>query len=179
MRHPRDNRITTDTRTDLPLIPVAHYDQSYSHPPRKKTPLPFFIGAGVIGIILIISITAMLSKQFRHQLELSIVRQPTPYTQLYFTSPATLSHALKVDKENTFDFTIGNEENRTYRYTYTVTLDDSQSHLIVGTETVTIGNGESVTLPVNVVPRDSKSRYLISIALEGMNQSIHFYGETP
>lgn len=178
MRQPRDNHMNTDTRVNLPYIPVDRYDQVDRQPSRKKASLPLFIVVGVVGILVIIGVVAALSKQFRHQLNLSIVRQSTPYTQLYFAHPATLSGVLKADEKNTFDFIIENDENRPYRYMYTVTLDDSRSHLVVSTEKVTIDNGKSVTRLVTVVPKDRKSKYLISITLEGMDQSIHFYGET-
>jgi hypothetical protein len=83
-----------------------------------------------------------------------------------------------VAQKNTFDFAIVNDESRVYRYTYIVTLDDSRSHSVVGTQTVTVANGGSVTRPVTVVPKDRKAKYLITVTLEGLNQSIHFYGET-
>ena len=119
-----------------------------------------------------------MSKQFRHQLALSIVRQPTPYTQLYFTHPGALPGKLKVGQKNTFDFTIVNDENRAYRYTYIVMLDDSKKHLVVSTATATINNGQSATRSVTIVPKDRKSKYLITVTLEGMNQSIRFYSAT-
>lgn len=178
MRQPRDHYINTDTRVDMPYVPDERSDQINRRSFRKKAPLSAFIVMGIIGILIIIGVAAASWKQFRHQLALSIVRQPTPYTQLYFDHPVTLSDNLKVDAKNTFEFTIENDENRTYRYTYSVTLDDSRSHLVVTTQTVTIDNGVSVTRPVTVVPKDRKSKYLISITLEGMNQSIHFYSET-
>jgi hypothetical protein len=140
--------------------------------------LPLYIGAGLIIILILIAAAASLSKQVRHQLELSIVRQPAPYTQLYFSHLAALPEKLKVDQKNTFDFTIINDENRSYHYTYSISLDDPKTHLVVSRETVTIDNGSSATRAVTVVPKDHKARYLITVALEGVNQSIHFYGQT-
>lgn len=178
MRYSQNDHIDQDSPVDLPRTPGARHSQINSQAPRKKTSLPLYIGIGLIIFILAAAVASMLSKSLRHQIALSIVRQPTPYTQLYFSHAGTLPEQLKIDQKNTFDFTIANDESRAYRYTYTVTLDDSRSHSVVSTETVTIDDGGDVTRPVTVVPKDHKAKYLVTIALEGMNQSIHFYGET-
>jgi hypothetical protein len=179
MRQSQNNRIDPDTRMDLQRGPVDRYGQDGQRTTRKQTtPWPLYIGVGLIVVLVLIGVSAALSKPFRHQLALSIVRQPTPYTQLYFPNPGTLPSELKVDHKNTFDFTVVNDENGAYHYTYTVTIADSRSHSVVSVKAVTIANGSSVTYPVTVVPKDRKAKYLITVALSGVNQSIHFYGET-
>lgn len=178
MPQPSDDRLSTDTRVDLPYISIQLYDEVDSRPSRKKARVPLFVAAGLLVVLVVVGVAAASSKQFRRQAELSIVRQPTPYTQLYFAQPAVLPRVLKVDKRNIFDFTVVNNENRADSYTYTVRVGDSRSQLVVGTGTVAIANGKSATCAVTVVPKDRKSRYLISVVLQGMNQSIHFYART-
>jgi hypothetical protein len=184
-RYSPDNRINRDPRPDLTRTPAGRSGQVENRPSQvddqgtgKRPPLPLYIGIGLIVILILILAVAALSKPFRHQLAISIVRQPTPYTQLYFADPGTLPAKLKVDQKNTFDFTIVNDENRAYSYTYAVTLADSRSHSVVTTETVTIDSGGSVTRPVTLAPKDRKAKYLVTVALAGINQSVHFYGAT-
>ena len=177
MRQPRNEHIGPDGHADPPRGSLDRYGQINNQVRHRKTRLPLYFGGGVIAILILIVAVAALSKQFRHQLALSLVRQPTPYTQLYFPHLGALPDKLKVNQKNTFEFTIVNNEGRTFRYTYIVASDDSKSHLR-STGVVTINNGHSVTRSVAVIPKDHKSRYQIGVTLKGINQSIHFYGTT-
>jgi hypothetical protein len=177
MRQPQNNHVDQDGHADSSRPSVDRCGQAGSPGLRSKAPLPLYIGIGLVTILILIAAAAALSKQFRHQLALSIARQPTAYTQLYFPHPGTLPGKLKVDRKNTFQFAIVNDENRAVRYTYIVLFDGSKSRR-VSTTTVTVSNGQTVTPSVTVVPRERKSRYQISVTLKGMNQSIHFYATT-
>ena len=177
MRQPQNNHVDQGGQADSSGPADDRCDQVGTQGLRRKAPLPLYIGIGLVAILTLIAAAAAVSKQFRHQLALSIVRQPTPYTQLYFPHPGALPEKLKVDRENTFQFAIVNDENLAVRYTYIVLFDDSKSRR-VSTATVTVSNGQTVTPSVTVVPRERKSRYQISVTLKGMNQSIHFYGTT-
>jgi hypothetical protein len=177
MRQPQNNHVDQSGHADSSRPFVDGDGRAGSQDLHRKASLPLYIGIGLVAILIIIAAAAALSKQVRHQLALSVVRQPTPYTQLYFPHPGTLTKKLKVDRKNTFQFAIANDENRAVRYTYIVLLDGSKSRH-VSTATVTVSNGQTVTPSVTVVPRKRKSRYQISVTLKGMNQSIHFYGTT-
>ncbi len=135
------------------------------------------VGLAVL-LLLVVAIVAAFPRQIKHQWELSVVRQPTPYTQLYFTAPASIPRVLAVGQQNTFDFTIENDEGRASRYTYVVTLEDSRARQQVSKETVMVNSGERVTRAVTVDPTDKASRYLVSVTIPTLNQSIQFYGET-
>ena len=177
MRQPQNNHVDQGGHADSSRPSVDRGGEVGSQGFRSKASLPLYIGIGLVTILILIAAAATLSKPFRHQLALSIVRQPTPYTQLYFPHPGTLPGKLKVDRKNTFQFAIVNDENRAVRYTYIVLFDGSKSRH-VSTATVTVSNGQTVTPSVTVVPRERKSKYQISVTLKGMNQSIHFYGTT-
>lgn len=180
MQHQRYNpasRNLDDDSVDQLVSDQFDYKPSHSRPSRAKVRWWIGIGLGV-AIIVIPCFTAAFSRSFRHQIYISIVRQGTPYTQLYFASPVKLPTQLKVGKKNIFDFTIRNNENRTYRYTYTITLEDSRSRTVVSSDTVTVSDDDNATREVAVTPKDRNSKYLITVALDGMNQSIHFYANT-
>jgi hypothetical protein len=182
-RHNREGGHYGDAPAPPPIDGYGQIERHTSHraddqPPRSKVHWRFVIGIGLV-IIVVIGALSAFSQQFRHQVEISVVRQGTPYTQLYFASPTKLPTELKVDKKNIIAFTIENDEGRVYRYTYTVTLEDSQSQAVMTRNTVTVGDGDSATRQIAVTPKDRKSTYLITVSLEGMNQSIHFYADTP
>ena len=184
MQWPQNDRLSRGNHAGLAYNSPDRYSQTGSRPsppPKapKRSPWWIVIGICLAIVAVILGVAILFPSQFKHQLELSVVRQPTPYTQLYFTTPTTLSDKLKVDQKNSFNFTIENDESRAFRYTYIITLDDPKSHLTVSKESVTVGNGDQVTRLVTFVPKDRKSKYLITVTLEGMNQSIHFYGQTP
>jgi Protein of unknown function (DUF1616) len=150
-----------------------------SEPRRSDTRRRAGLVVGLVVLLLLVAaIGAAFPRQIKHQWELSVVRQPTPYTQLYFTAPASIPSVLAAGQQNTFDFTIENDEGRAYRYTYVVTLEDSRARQQVSKETVMVNSGERVTRAVTVVPTDKESRYLVSVVIPTLNQSIHFYGET-
>ena len=98
------------------------------------------IAVGLAVLLLAAALAAAFPRELKHQWELSVVRQPTPYTQLYFTAPASIPSSLVAGQKNTFDFTIENDEGRAYRYTYVVTLQDSRARQ-VSKETVTVNSG--------------------------------------
>jgi uncharacterized membrane protein len=151
--------------------------RSEGQPPIRRFRWPIRVGIGLLVLIVLIGAIAAVSKQFRHQVEISLARQPTPYTQLYFSSPSGLPSQIKVGKANTFAFTIVNDEDRTFSYTYTVTFADPKSHGVTSKGTLSIGDGQQVTRQVQVTPKDPKSKYVITVTLEGMNQSILFHAE--
>lgn len=182
MRQSYGENRSKDTRIDLPVAPVDYGNHHNRLDKRTSPPNKSWIaaiGLGLAAIFAILAIAAFLyPQQLKHQLAISFVRQPTPYTQLYFTNPEELPGSFNVNQKITFDFTIENDEGGTHTYTYTITLEDSRSRLVVDQQTVIIPDMSSAVLPVTVVPKDQKSRYLISVNLKGMNQSIHFYAES-
>jgi hypothetical protein len=181
-RYERTGRHASDGPAPTPIDGYGQVSRPASHrvgPPSSRAKIRWRVGIGIgLMVIAIFCALAAFSTQFRHQVEISVVRQGTPYTQLYFASPTKLPTELKTDKNNTVGFTIENDEGHAYRYTYIVTLDDFRSGAVTSKDTVAIGDGDRATSQIVVTPKDRKSKYLITISLEGMNQSIHFYAET-
>jgi hypothetical protein len=131
------------------------------------------IVVGVVGIFAIVS-----PSQFRHQLEISVARQPNPYTQLYFTHPTALPKELKIDHVNTFAFTVINDQGHSATYRYIVTMTRAKSQTVVSTGYLTIGNNQQITRTVEVEPKSKRSQYLIKVTLSGTVDVIQFYGST-
>jgi hypothetical protein len=156
------------------------HDQLRPSRPRKarhirRTLIAILSSAGLLMALFVAS-----PRQFVHQIEISVIRQTTPYTQLYFSDPGAIPSTLRLDRPNKFTFTIVNDEGQSSLYHFTVMTSS------VGLPTTVIANG-SLRLDdkgigkrtVAFVPKKRGHRYLITVVLEGSGLSIHFYGETP
>jgi hypothetical protein len=157
--------------------PIEAVTTSEPRQPEKK------VGRVATVIVLcFITLTAGLyaafPEQFKHQVELSFIRQPTPYTELFFSDPVALPAKLRIDKPNSFTFTIVNDEGRSDSFNYSVVVSTGKSVNVSRRGSVTIRNSGSASRTVAVVPKSRKSRYLITVVLGVSGQSIHFFGET-
>ena len=113
-------------------------------------------------------------REIRHQLAISFSRQPTPYTELYFTNPRTLPTFLSVSRPDSFSFTIVNREGRARVYSYVVTLSSSQGTSTVRNGTIDVEDGRASTRVVDVGPAKPGLAYTITVKLLGRSETIHF-----
>jgi hypothetical protein len=160
--------------------PVGHGNRvSESDPPSKRR---WWLAATIVLVsaALVGGLALAFPKEFKHQLEISVVRQPTPYTQLFFSDPSALPQRLHVKRVNTFAITIINDQGRSELYHYTVTMAGAGSRKVVGTGSVVIGDSSSATRTIGVKPKSRKSRYLVTVVLsgDGISEFIQFYGVT-
>jgi hypothetical protein len=156
-------------------------DRQYRAPAPPPPGKPTWWRAAVVVLLLVgaLGIFAIVfPSQFKHQLEISVVRQPAPYTQLFFSDPATLPKKLTVGRANKFSFTIINDEGHSQSYHYTVTITDAKLQKIASEGSLTLGDGQSIVQTVGVEPPSRGSQYLIEVALTGTANFIQFYGNT-
>lgn len=113
-------------------------------------------------------------REIPHQLAISFSRQPTPYTELYFTNPRTLPTFLSASRPDSFSFTIVNHEGRARIYSYVVTLSSSQGTSTVGSGTIGVEDGRASTRVVDVGPAKPSLAYTITVKLLGRSETIHF-----
>lgn len=158
--------------------PLEHGNSIHvPHLPKKKGRLvAAAIALSFVGLLTGLFIT--FPQQFVHQIEISIFRQPAPYTQLFFSNPTAIPDRFNVDRPNRFVFTIVNDQGRSWLYRYVVTVSTTVSSTVAGKSSLTIRDGGSVTCTVAIIPKSRKSRYLVTVILNN-GQSIHFYGDTP
>lgn len=156
------------------------HDQLRSSHPRKARRIrrPFIVMLSSAGLLAALFVAS--PQQFAHQIEISVIRQPTPYTQLFFNDPRAIPSRLRLDLPNKFTFTIVNDEGQSLLYHFAVIMNT------VGSSTTVVANGSlrlddegTGTRTVALVPKNRRHRYLITVVLDGSGQSIHFYGETP
>lgn len=152
-------------------------------PSKPKRPAWRLAAAIVLTAIGIISIFAIcFPTQFKQQLEVSVFRQPTPYTQLFFGDPTGLPSKLEVGHVNKFTFTVINDQGRSATYHYTVTIatvTGAKLQKTAGEGSFTLGDSQSITQTVGVVPTAPGEQYLVKVTLIGTPDFIQFYGDTP
>jgi hypothetical protein len=142
--------------------------------PRWKLP----ISIGLVGVTIVAGLAATFPNQVKYQVQISLFRQTTPYTQLFFTNPAALSSQLRVGDKNKLSFTVINDQGDSRSYQYTVTVDDAGRKELVTRGVFTVKNGGRLTRTVLFEPEFRKTRYLITVQLNGLDQSIHYDGVT-
>ena len=89
----------------------------------------------VVAVVAVIAAGAaaavLQSPSGRRQIAKSVTRQPTPFTELYFTDHNKIPKVLSVSKPNTVGFTIANHEGKTVDYVYVVTARPKPRQLSV------------------------------------------------
>ncbi len=158
--------------------PDDHRNRDLAPQPPKRTAwrLALAVVLILIGIVGILAIC--FPAQFKQQLEVSVLRQPTPYTQLFFSDPAALPQKLEIDRVNKFSFTVVNNQGRSGTYGYTVTITDGKLHKVASQGTFTLGDSQSLTRTVGVEPTARGTQYLIRVTLSGTTDLIQFYSKT-
>jgi hypothetical protein len=147
--------------------------------PRSSSRLWKTAAAIVLGIFVVIGVLAVFfPSKFKHQFDISFVRQPESYTQLFFNDPSTLPTNLKADREYKFSFTVTNDQGNSETDQYVVTVTHGKDQKVVGKGSLVIGDDRSTTKAIEFKPTTRKSRYLIKVTLSGTDDVIQFYGET-
>jgi hypothetical protein len=158
-------------------------DDSWNRAPAPQPPNKpaWRIAAAVVLILIgILGLFAIFfPTQFKHQLDISVLRQPTSYTQLFFGDPAALPKKLEVDSVNKFSFTVINNQGHSAIYHYTVTITGAKVQKVAGQGSFTLGDSRSITRTVGVVPTARGIQYLVKVTLSGTADFIQFYSNTP
>jgi hypothetical protein len=114
------------------------------------------------------------SPTLRHEIARSVVRQPTPYTELYFSGEASLPKRLFVSRPNQFNFTIANHEGQTVQYRYVVTGESLEQSTTIAQTFVTVASGHQAEPSIGFTPLAPHTQYVISVKLLDRPESIHF-----
>lgn len=129
----------------------------------------------VCGMAVVAIGVSLISPTIRHQWALSVFRQRTNFTILYFNEPSELPTSSAGHAPISFSFTITNQEARTVRYRYVVRASDgfTGSHLLA-TDTKLVYADRRWAVPVTVVPRCLLSPCFIKVSLPRQHEAIDF-----
>ena len=114
--------------------------------------------------------------QIAHQIALAVIRQPTPYTELYFSDPQSLPASLSRSAPNVFGFTVVNHEGHDTVYSYAVTMASSHGTSTIAQGRIDLTNNKGATRLVDVRPTRRSTEYLITVNLLGRTEMIRFRG---
>jgi hypothetical protein len=137
---------------------------------RYRVALVLIAAVGLAGLTAF----AWRSPAVRKQITESVARQPTPYTELYFTDHTNLPSFLSTSHTNDFAFTIGNHEGKALSYQYQVTATSAQGTTRVGGGTVQADSGRLVNTSVSFLAPAPATQYVITVHLSGRPEMIHF-----
>ncbi len=125
----------------------------------------------VIGFLLVECVPVV-----KETVILATTRKPETFTELYFEDHLSLPDKVTLFKENNFNFTIHNLENKDMEYKYEIYVDitkekkqmiDKGSVLIKNNEYKTISEEFTITVPIQ--------RVKVAVNLISKSQQIHFW----
>jgi len=117
------------------------------------------------------------SSALRNQILDSVTRRPTRFTELYFTHPEALPKHLSLLSPNRFDFTIANHEGHAETYSYVVLTQNSEA-TSVDRGSVRVESDKAIDQTVEITAPRPETSYVITVALDGRRERIHFTGVT-
>lgn len=150
--------------------------QPFRRVPTSAHRTLLWVAVAVICIAAAAALGIAFPHQIAHQIALSVTRQPTPYTELYFSDPQSLPASLSLSAPNLFGFTGVNHEGRDTVYSYVVTLASSYGSSTIAQGRIDLKNNMSATRPVNVRPTHSATEYVTTVSLLGRSETIRFRG---
>jgi len=135
-----------------------------------------WVAVAVICIAAAAALGIAFHHQIAHQIALAVTRQPTPFTELYFSNPQALPASLSRSAPNVFGFTVVNHEGHDTVYSYVVTLASSHGSSTIAEGRIDLTKNRGATRLVNVRPTRRSTEYLITVNLLGRTEMIRFRG---
>jgi hypothetical protein len=143
--------------------------------------------AAVCALAAVLVVAVVGPRNLGRQIEISFVRQPTRYAELYFEDPRQLPPASAADQPSTVRFTVRNHGVGVTRYRYvaslavggrTVDLAVGGRTVDLAEDTLALDDGQAQSREVTVPPVGPGMTYRVSVALTGTTDSIDFEGTT-
>ena len=151
---------------------TAPRDQQDEVKPRRWWPV-------VTPIAVVVIAVSLLLPAGRHQWALSLFRQPTPYTILAFNNPSTLPVTTRKNDPVEFGFRVGNQEGRSVRYRYVLSVMKNGHSRILGKSSKTVAAGATWTVAATIRPACGSTECRIEVSLPGHPETIYFILNSP
>lgn len=127
---------------------------------------------GTVVVAVILAALGWLSPGFRHEIKLSLGRQPTPYTQLGFTSAATLPATAIRGASIPLSFAVTNDEGKQVSYQYVVASGTGTKLAPLTSASKVVAAGATWDVRITVVPKCVQSACRIQVSLPKQSESI-------
>jgi hypothetical protein len=142
-------------------------------PGHEKPRWDLWLYGTVVVALLLVAATG-LSPWLRNEWALSLGRQTTPYTQLGFSSAATLPATAARGKGIPVSFVITNDTGKQVAYQYVVASGTSTKLESLTSATKVVAAGASWDVAITVVPKCAESACRIQVSLPQQGESIDF-----
>ncbi len=131
---------------------------------------------GVVVAVLIFAVLFLdrgwvVATMHRHKL----LPQPERFTELYLEDHLNLPKTYDPRGRNDFAFTVHNLEHEPMTYEYAVHAESTESARIIDTGSFTLEHDTYKTIREQIATSDAQLRTKVSISLENIDQSIHFW----
>jgi hypothetical protein len=124
-------------------------------------------------------VVALFSGTLRHQIDLSVKRQPESYASLYFTSPGALPSDLPTEQSYPVAFTVANHDVQQRLFRYEITLTSPGDHQ-TSVGTIDVPSEGTADTTVKVTPKRPCAPCKVVVALPTEHAAISFSaGDTP
>lgn len=128
----------------------------------------------MIPLILLAVGASLLTPAGRHQWALSLIRQPTRYTVLYFDDAANLPPTVVANRPLKVSFTVTNDEGHIMSYRYVLSATSSGISHVLHESTKTLAAGAEWTVVTVIRPACRASPCRIKVSLPGHPEAIDF-----
>lgn len=136
----------------------------------------FFIFSTLVGVF--IGLNIQILKNFVDKLHLN--RNTTPITELYFNNHTHLPNIVDPRKQNQFQFTIHNLENKDIYYQYEVFIAaPGENDRVIDTNKVFVKKNASKTIDEEFSTDLIATRSAIIVYLINQKQQIDFFVQLP
>lgn len=108
---------------------------------------------------------------------LATTKEPSTFMELYFEDHLSLPNKIVLFKENSFEFTIHNLENKDMEYPYEVYIDIDGEKQIICTDSILIKDNEYETIAVDFTITIPIKRSKVVVNLIDENEQIYFWIE--
>lgn len=136
---------------------------------QQRRRWPALVGLAVLAIG-----ASLLTPVGRHEWALSILRQPTRYTELSFDRASALPSTVEVDTSIRITFVVGNHEGSPLSYRYVITSDDGVYSNVLHRSRKTVAAGARWKVSIVVRPGCLLSPCRIEVSLPGHPETIDF-----
>lgn len=136
----------------------------------------------ILLIIMVCFFTAVIFQLVKYNsvkkaIILATTKEPSTFMELYFEDHLSLPNKIVLFKENSFEFTIHNLENKDMEYPYEVYIDIDGEKQIICTDSILIKDNEYETIAVDFTITIPIKRSKVVVNLIDENEQIYFWIE--
>jgi hypothetical protein len=125
-------------------------------------------------LVVLAIASSLISPAGRHQWALSLFRQETPTTTLFFNKAWTLPSTAVARAPLSVSFTIDNEEGRAVNYRYVLSVSDGKHSRVLRKSARIVDAGQAWTVSTVIRPACDVSRCHVEVSLPGYPETIDF-----